>query len=1396
MIVMNPARATVVASILLAALAVGPSQAASEFTTPILLENVTLAQGNAQFEAGTTVDILLDGVRITNIGPNVTAPPDARRVNGNGLLAYPGWIDAGVHLGLPESPRTEEERLREEDEQPDVSQAVMTATRFANRRGIYPTFAPSEVLRLKKKETETHNRNGFSHAVIVPRHGILSGTSELVTVSEKPLRRILLARQLSLHASFSPGEPGSYPRTLLGVMAHLRQVLLDAGHATRLAKHAARNPSTATPPPVDSSLDALQDALAGKQRIFFEADTEREIRRVFALGDEFGLRIGISGATEAFKVIDELKKRNVPIIASLKLPDRPYPEESKKGKKRKKKRNAHDEPARYEPARLQAERLRLWEEQVDNIPRLVDAGLNVSFRTKDCKDLGEFFKNLRTLIERGLPEESAVNCLTRNPATLAGMSDRLGSVERNHYANIMLYDKSIADKKCKLRHAFVMGNRVRLPDDDDASESPSAKEDNGESATDEPDQSPSESSPSADAGETNEETADDEDDSAAESKSPEESVSATDTKDADEPDETTSDDEGLEFAVEIDADRFDLPTTGGDLLIRNATILPVTSPTLENASILIRNGKIVAISEDIEAGPSVMTIDGEGLFVMPGFVDPHSHLGLDAVNEYGLAITSEVRIADVINPTNIGIYRALAGGTTTHHTMHGSANPVGGQNATLKLKYGMSAKDMLIKNAPATIKFATGENVTQANRCGAEGDRFPNTRMGVEDVFREAFTAGRAYAREWESYELANRQGVDAVPPRRDLRLEALSRVASGKLAIHAHCYRSDEILRLLAVAEEYGVRVGTLHHVLEGYRIMPEIARHGCGASTFSNLWAYKMEAYGAIPHNASMMLNAGICSSINSDSPNTIRYLGQEAAKSVRWGGLDTLDALKLVTINPAIQLQLDDRIGSLEIGKDGDLAIFNGHPLNTFSRNVMTVIDGEIFFKDDDTNPIEPCDTLRHPGDVNFAIPETVHRAYAVVGATIHPISTEPIRNGTVVIVGDRIHAVGDETTDIPPGAGRIDGKGLHVYPGLIDAGNSIGLEEIGSIRATRDARDSGTFMPQLSAAAALHTHSAHIRIARSAGTTTVLTKPRGGQIAGQSALIHLDGWTMPEMLIRDRCALHMSVPSLPVRLPTDAKRKKSRIERHEKTVRELDQFLENASHYAKVTAVDTEDERVSERIRSLEAMAPYVEGEKPVIFEANGVKEILDTVAFAEKHSFNCVISGGREAWKVADRLAAKDIPVILGTPVSLPRGSFEPWDSVYRCASVLDRAGVRFCFASESYAHAYDLGTMAGMTVAFGLPRQRAERAITLGAAEILGIDEQYGSLEPGKKADVIVMTDSPLQTASVLTHMFVSGKPVELSSLHTENRDKFAGRPDPDLKPIPDLKGPPDMTRR
>ncbi|MCH8282471.1 MAG: amidohydrolase family protein, partial [Chloroflexi bacterium] len=323
--------------------------------------------------------------------------------------------------------------------------------------------------------------------------------------------------------------------------------------------------------------------------------------------------------------------------------------------------------------------------------------------------------------------------------------------------------------------------------------------------------------------------------------------------------------------------------------------------------------------------------------------------------------------------------------------------------------------------------------------------------------------------------------------------------------------------------------------------------------------------------------------------------------------------------------------------------------------------------------------------------------------------------------------------------------------------------------------------------------IHPHSEHVRIARTVGITSQLTKPTGGHISGQSAVINLDGWTADDMLVKERVALHMSIPILPARLTGDDKKEK--LEKHKETMREIEDFLDTAKKYAAAKKAAVVDPTIApDTDLRLEAMVPYVRGEKPVIFSASSYKAILDTIDFAEKHGLRPIISGGAEAWKLADTLKEKEIPVILGTALSYPRGRFEAWDSVYTCASVLDEAGVSWCFASESAAHAYNLGIQAGMAVAHGLDPDRAMYALTLGAATLLGIDEDLGSLEEGKIANVIVTTHPPTQTVSRVTHMFIRGMPIELTSLHTENYVKFRDRPEPVLPPEKELVGPPSFT--
>jgi imidazolonepropionase-like amidohydrolase len=384
------------------------------------------------------------------------------------------------------------------------------------------------------------------------------------------------------------------------------------------------------------------------------------------------------------------------------------------------------------------------------------------------------------------------------------------------------------------------------------------------------------------------------------------------------------------------------------ILIQNVTILTASHGTIERGSILIKNGKIAEVGVSLKAPKDAQVIDATGLFVMPGIIDCHSHIAVDgSVNEGSISVSSIVNIADVLNPDDVDIYRDLAGGVTVANVLHGSANAIGGQTIVIKLRWGLPASKLPFEGALPGIKFALGENPKRSNSRGRE-PRYPTTRMGVEETIRAAFTEARDYKATWDLYNKRTGAGEkNLIPPRRDLRLDPLVEVLEGKRYVHSHCYREDEILMLLRVAKEFGFKVRTFQHVLEGYKVADEIAAAGAGASTFSDWWAYKVEAYDAIPYNAALMTRRGVVVSVNSDDAEEATHLNQEAAKSMKFGGLSHDEALKLVTLNPAIQLGIDKRVGSIDAGKDADLVIYNHDPLSAYAVVQKTLIDGRVYF-----------------------------------------------------------------------------------------------------------------------------------------------------------------------------------------------------------------------------------------------------------------------------------------------------------------------------------------------------------------------------------------------------------------------------------------------------------------
>ncbi len=372
------------------------------------------------------------------------------------------------------------------------------------------------------------------------------------------------------------------------------------------------------------------------------------------------------------------------------------------------------------------------------------------------------------------------------------------------------------------------------------------------------------------------------------------------------------------------------------IAITHATILTVTNGVIADGTVLIRGGRIAEVGRHVTVPSGAEVVDATGRFVSPGIIDCHSHIAADSINEGGTTVSSMTGIEDVFNPTDIDIYRDLAGGLTTANVLHGSANPIGGKNYVIKLRWGKPhAEDFKFEGAMPGIKFALGENPKDMRQFGQQGPRrYPSSRLGVEYVIRDAFTRAKAYQAAWKEYDARKKAGESVLPPRRDLQLEPLVEVLEGKRLVHAHCYRSDEILMLLRLADEMGFKVATLQHALEAYRVAPEIKAHGAGVSTFADWWGYKVEASGATPWNAAMCLRRGIVVSINSDSAEHARRLNTEAAKMIKYGGLTEDEALALVTINPAKQLRIDNHVGSIEVGKDADVVIWNHHPLSSYA------------------------------------------------------------------------------------------------------------------------------------------------------------------------------------------------------------------------------------------------------------------------------------------------------------------------------------------------------------------------------------------------------------------------------------------------------------------------------
>ena len=963
-------------------------------------------------------------------------------------------------------------------------------------------------------------------------------------------------------------------------------------------------------------------------------------------------------------------------------------------------------------------------------------------------------------MKAGLPEQAALEALTVTPATFLGLDASLGTLDPGKAAHVVAVDGNLFDDG-HVAATWIDGRLYEAPKKT-ATKEDDKKEDNDDTDT------------------------------------PERDLRAL-----------------WERRAPVGPLWPEAPVTA----IRHATILTVTNGTITPGTIIINEGRIetVGADADVTIPSGAREIDATGMFVMPGIVDAHIHIAITGGgNESTGSVTPEVRIADVIDHRSPAIQRALAGGVTTVNVLHGSANVIGGQNAVIKLRWGKDAADLFVEGAQPGVKFALGENPKQNNRRRPDGvpARYPATRMGVELTLRTSFTQAQRYQAQWKTYEDARARGEEPIPPRRDLRLEALVGILDGSILVHAHCYRSDEILMLLRVAEDFGFRIASLQHVLEGYKVADEIAAHGAGGSTFADSWGYKMEAFDAIPYNATLMAKRGVVVSINSDAVGEMtRRLYVDAAKAMKYGGASEEEALKMVTLNPAKHLRLDDRIGSIEVGKDADLAIYTAHPFSADAQVSMTFVDGQIYFdRDKVETTTQVLQTLATPpnqdatptnGDgleARFA-PWTVPdaspspRVYgdvrgpsmkatgdiAIVGGRVVTVAGPTIEGATVLIRDGRIVAVGTDV-DVPSNADVIDARGLVVTPGIINAGTTLGISEISAVAATQDVREFQEINASVKASVAVHAHSEMLPITRANGVTTAITAPAGGLISGQAALIDMAGWTAPEVVAQSPVAMVIDFPEiLTPSFGKEAEKAQERVEADRKTLRD---WMRRAQAYAGAIAsgrsdssqgTDNGDDSEDDELR---ALVPVVRGELPVLLQADSEEGIRAALVFADELGLDAILVGTRDVWRTVDAIAAAGVPVILGPLESRPAPG-DPYDAVFKAASLLQDAGVAFCFRTGGATNARNLPYTAAMAVAFGLSREQAWQAMTQSAADMLGVGDNYGSLEVGKVANVVVSDGDLLDVPTQVRHVLIRGRRVDLSSRHTRLYQKFKARPLP-----------------
>ena len=892
--------------------------------------------------------LLIKEGKVIAVGATINVPKGATVVSLDGKTIYPSFIDLYTSFGVEEA----------KSQQPNRNNNPIYDTK---RKGYYwNDHIKTEVnvvdaFKYDSNKAEEFLKAGFG---IVNTHipdGIARGTGALVFLNNEKETNKFLSSSISNHFAFtrSANSNQAYPSSLMGMIALLKQMYYDA-------KWYKQGNS--------EYKDVALEALIKNEKLvqIFASEDKLNSLRVAKLGKEFGLNFLLKGSGNEFERIDEIKKTNAKFIIPINFPE------------------AYDVTDSYQANQMEFADLRFWNQAPTNLKVLSENGVTFALTTDKLKKIDDFKTNLQKAIKYGFDKTKALEALTTIPAALIGKSNEIGSLKAGFYANFLIASGDIFDPKTILYENWVNGkkyvvNDIKLKDVRGNYEITFNNEVYKMKIDGEANTPKAEIKNSADKKVNSKftyannwmnlmlKTKDT-------IKTEYHRLSAL-INDVNQISGKAVLSDGKEVnweAKKIGAisaekkkeDKIEInkvfpvtypnvsfgnaqKPTPKSLLFKKATVWTNEKDgILKETDVLVKNGKVTAIGAnltDVEA----TVIDATGKHLTSGIIDEHSHIAISkGVNEGGHNSSAEVTIEDVVNSEDVNIYRNLAGGVTTSQLLHGSANPIGGRSAIVRWKWGLSPEEMIFQNSPKFIKFALGENVKQSNWGIQNPTRFPQTRMGVEQVFMDYFSRAKEYEESWKIYREQGKK-ANLKEPRTDLELQTLAEIINKKRFISCHSYVQSEILGLMNVAEKFNFNVNTFTHILEGYKVANEMKKHGVGASTFSDWWAYKFEVNDAIPYNAALMHKQGLVVAINSDDAEMSRRLNQEAAKSIKYGGLTEEEAWKTVTLNPAKLLHLDDRVGSVKIGKDADLVLWSDNPLSVYAKAEKTLVEGVVYF-----------------------------------------------------------------------------------------------------------------------------------------------------------------------------------------------------------------------------------------------------------------------------------------------------------------------------------------------------------------------------------------------------------------------------------------------------------------